>query len=93
MGRHGKTVLVTGGAGAVGTTHSMGVLGGAKVISTVSSPQKADDAKAAGADGIINYREEDVAARILEETNGEGVDHICEVEFGATSGLPSRSSR
>ena len=52
------------------------------MISTVSSPQKADDAKAAGADVIINYREEDVAARILEETNGEGVDHICEVEFG-----------
>ena len=79
----GKTVLVTGGAGAVGHyAIQWASWGGAKVISTVSSPQKADDAKAAGADVIINYREEDVAARILEETNGEGVDHICEVEFG-----------
>ena len=30
----------------------------------------------------INYREEDVVTRVMDETNGEGVDHICEVEFG-----------
>lgn len=80
---NGKTVLVTGGAGAVGHyAIQWASWGGARVISTVSSPEKAADAKAAGADVTINYREEDVASHIMDETNGEGVDHICEVEFG-----------
>ncbi len=79
----GKTVLVTGGAGAVGHyAVQFAKLGGANVITTVSGPDKAAHAETAGADSIINYREGDVAATIMDATEGRGVDRIVEVEFG-----------
>ncbi|ETW97661.1 MAG: hypothetical protein ETSY1_21735 [Candidatus Entotheonella factor] len=53
------------------------------VITTVSSDEKATHAKTAGADTIINYKTEDVVARVLELTDGAGVDRIVEVDFGA----------
>ena len=78
----GKTVLVPGGAGAVGHyAVQEAKLAGATVISTVSSDHKAAIATAAGADHIVNYRSEDVVARIMDITGGEGVDHIAEVDF------------
>lgn len=77
----GKTVLVTGGAGAVGRyAIQMARLGGARVIATVSSPEKAAHA---GAEEWINYREQDIAEAVMEMTGGEGVDRIVEVDFGA----------
>ena len=80
----GKTVLVTGGAGAVGHyAVQQAKLGGATVISTVSSQEQGQLAQAAGADHIINYREGDTAARIFEATDGRGVDHIVEVDLAA----------
>ncbi len=80
----GKTVLVPGGAGAVGRyAVQEAKLGGATVISTVSSDDKARIAAEAGADHVINYRTEDTAARVMEITNGTGVDHIVEVDFAA----------
>jgi NADPH2:quinone reductase len=80
----GKTVLVPGGAGAVGHyAVQEAKLGGATVISTVSSDNKARIAIEAGADHVINYRTEDTAARIMEITGGTGVDHIVEVDFAA----------
>lgn len=80
----GKTVLVTGGAGSVGRyAVQFAKLGGARsVIATVSSEAKAAVARAAGADHIIDYRREDVVARVREITGGAGVDRISEVEFG-----------
>jgi len=80
----GKTVLVTGGAGAVGNyAIQLAKWGGAaQVLATVSSPAKARQAKAAGADVVINYRKQDVAERVLRATKGAGVDHIVEVAFG-----------
>ncbi len=78
----GRTVLVPGGAGAVGHyAIQLAKLNGAQVIATVSSQQKADIALKAGADHVINYRTEDSAKRILEITEGSGVDHIVEVDF------------
>lgn len=78
------TLLVTGGAGAVGHyAIQLAKWGGARVIATVSSPAKAGAAAAAGADHTINYRSDDVAARVLELTHGEGVDRIVDVDFGA----------
>ena len=78
----GRTVLVPGGAGAVGHyAIQLAKLNGAQVIATVSSQQKADIALKAGADHVINYRTEDSAERILEITEGSGVDHIVEVDF------------
>ena len=74
-------MLVTGGAGAVGRyAIQMAKLGGARVIATVSSPEKAAHA---GAEEWINYREQDVAGAVMEMTGGEGVDRIVEVDFGA----------
>ena len=80
----GQTVLVAGGAGAVGHyAIQVAERGGAMIITTVSSDAKAAHANAAGADYIINYRTEDTAARVLEITGGAGVDRIVEVDFGA----------
>jgi NADPH2:quinone reductase len=80
---HGLTVLVTGGAGAVGHyAVQLAKWAGATVISTVSSEEKAERARAGGADHVINYRSEDVAARIRDLTGGGGVDHVVEVDFG-----------
>ena len=77
-----KTVLVTGGAGAVGHyAIQLAKLHGARVIATVSSDQKAQIAQAAGADDTVNYRTEDTVQRLRNLTGGEGVDHIVEVDF------------
>jgi NADPH2:quinone reductase len=79
----GKTLLVTGGAGAVGHyAVQLAAWAGARVIATVSSPEKAARARAGGAAYVIDYRREDVAARVLDITGGAGVDHIAEVDFG-----------
>ncbi|WP_420449584.1 NADPH:quinone reductase [Candidatus Palauibacter sp.] len=79
----GHTVLVTGGAGAVGAyAIQCARLGGARVLATVSGDVKGRTARAAGADTVINYREEDVTARVMELTEGEGLDRIVEVEMG-----------
>lgn len=75
----GLTVLVHGGAGAVGNAAiQLAVWAGATVITTVSSAEKAALAKAAGAHHIVNYREGDPAAEI-REIAPDGVDQIVEV--------------
>ncbi|MET3528451.1 NADPH:quinone reductase [Phenylobacterium koreense] len=79
----GRTVLVTGGAGAVGHyAVQLAAWAGATVIATVSSEAKAERAWAGGADHVIDYRREDVAARVRELTDGEGVHHVVDVDFG-----------
>jgi NADPH2:quinone reductase len=79
----GKTILVTGGAGAVGLyAVQLAAWAGAEVIATVSSGQKADRARAGGAAYTVNYRTEDVAARVMAITGGAGVDHVVDVDFG-----------
>ena len=81
----GKSVLVTGGAGAVGHyAIQFAKLGGAKrVIATVSSDAKGAIAIEAGADAFVNYKTEDVAQRCLALTDGHGVDRIVEVDLAA----------
>jgi NADPH:quinone reductase len=79
----GKTVLVTGGAGAVGHyAVQFAKWGGAKVIATVSSDFKAEHARLAGADHVINYKTDDVVAKVMDITGRRGVDHVSEVDFG-----------
>lgn len=79
----GKLVLVTGGAGAVGQfAIQIAKAKGARVISTVSSPEKAKIAKEAGADAIINYRTENLAERLAEESPS-GIDHVADVDLAA----------
>jgi NADPH2:quinone reductase len=78
-----KTVLVTGGAGAVGNyAVQLAKWGGARVITTVSSAAKAEQARLAGADLVVNYKSEDVVAKALAFTDRRGVDHVVEVDFG-----------
>ena len=80
---NGQTVLVTGGAGAVAAyAIQFASLGGARVLATVSSPEKAERATHFGADATIDRKTEDVAARVKELTKGAGVDRIVEVDFG-----------
>ncbi len=80
----GQTVLVQGGAGAVGDCAVQWARrAGARVIATVGSETKAELARASGADATINRRTEDVVRRVLDLTDGQGVDRIVEVDFGA----------
>jgi NADPH2:quinone reductase len=77
----GRTVLVPGAAGAVGFyAAQLARLGGARVIAVVSSEAKAEIARAAGAESVIDYRREDVVERVKELTGGRGVDRIIEVD-------------
>ena len=79
----GKTVLVTGGAGAVGHyAVQLAKWGGARVIATVSSAAKGEQARLAGADLVVNYRTEDVVAKVLAFTEQRGVDRVVDVDFG-----------
>lgn len=82
---NGQTILVTGGAGAVGYyALQLAKWGGATAIATVSRPEQARLAQDAGADQIINYKTEDVVKRIQEITGVErGIDRIVDVNFGA----------
>ena len=82
----GQTILVQGGAGAVGH-HAIQVAkyNGARVITSVSSDEKAEYTKAAGADEVVNYRTEDISKRILEMTDGKGVDRIIELNLSANA--------
>lgn len=79
----GRVVLVTGGAGAVGHYAVQWARRfGARVIATVSTAEKAAHALAAGAHAVVDYRTEDVVARVLDATAGIGVDHVVDVDFG-----------
>jgi NADPH2:quinone reductase len=79
---NGQTVLVQGGAGAVGHyAIQVAKNNGARVITTVSSDEKMDYVQGAGADGVVNYRAEDVPKRIMALTDGRGVDRIVELNI------------
>jgi len=83
----GRTVLVAGGAGAVGNAAiQLARWSDATIIATVSSPAKGHLAAAAGADHVINYRQQDVAAEIRKIAPA-GVDTIVEVAPAQNAGL------
>ncbi len=84
----GQAVLVQGGAGAVGhyAIQFARLLGARRIIATVSSAAKAEHARAAGADLVLNYREDDVAARI-RAVEPEGVERIIEVDVAGNAAL------
>lgn len=80
----GRTIFVNGAAGSVGLfAVQMAVADGARVIGTVSNPAAAAIVKELGAFATIDRKTEDVSARIMELTDGAGVDRIVEVDFGA----------
>jgi NADPH:quinone reductase len=78
----GKTVLVAGGAGAVGHfAIELAKHAGATVITTVSGPEKADLATRAGADYVVNYRDADAADQV--RSLAPPVDRVIELALGA----------
>jgi NADPH2:quinone reductase len=84
----GMTVLVAGGAGSVGHyAIQFARRKGATVLTTVSTDAKAEHARRAGADHVIRYRDEDVAARVKALTGGQGVDAVIEMDLTANARL------
>ena len=76
--KKGHRVLIHAGAGATGQLLCQWASAlGAKVIATVGSPEKASIARAAGADDVILYHEEDFVARVDEITSGK----LCDVVY------------
>ena len=87
-----KTVLVHGGAGAVGSYAIQSAKwGGAKtILATVSSNEKATIAKQMGADHVINYRQEDVVARVREIVGKKGCDRMVDVALAANIDIDTK---
>lgn len=82
-----QTVLVAGGAGAVGhATIQLAHWAGARVLSTVSSEDKAMLALSAGAEHVVNYRTGD-AAEEIRRLAPDGVDVVVEVAPAANAAL------
>lgn len=78
-----RTVLVQGGAGAVGhAAIELAKWAGARVVATVPSSEKGELARAAGADAVAHYRTDDYAAS-LNAFLPDGADRIVEVALGA----------
>jgi NADPH2:quinone reductase len=90
----GSTLLVTGGAGGVGHyAIQFATARGAVVIATVSSEAKAELARQAGADHTIDYKREDVGARIMDLTDNGGVDAVIDMDLSANAKLYPRVLR
>jgi len=88
--KHGDTVFIAGGAGAVGMfAIQLAKLKGVTVITTVSSEAKAKVAKQMGADHIINYKTENIVERTNEITLNKGVNAYVEVNLSANIDLIS----
>lgn len=81
---HGATVLVTGGAGAVGHyAIQLAKWGGARVLATVSSPEKAAHALRAGADVVVDYRQPTALQQLREAAGPRAVQRIVDVDAAA----------
>lgn len=86
----GRVVLVAGGAGAVGhAAIQLARWSDATVVTTVSSPAKAQLAAAAGADHVIDYRRQDVVAE-LRKISPRGADTIVEVAAAQNAGVDAQ---
>ena len=85
--RPGETVLIQGiGGGVALMALQLAVALGARVIVTSSSADKIRQALAIGAEAGINYRTEDVYERVMELTDGTGVDAV--IDGGGASAMP-----
>jgi NADPH2:quinone reductase len=86
----GRTVLVQGGAGAVGNAAiQLARWADATVIATVSTPAKAQLAAKAGADHVIDYKRQDVVAEV-RKVAATGVDSIVEVSAAVNAGIDAQ---
>lgn len=77
-----EKVVIFGGAGAVGhAAIQLAKTAGAFVIATAGNEEKAGLAKAAGADEVILYKEENLLEKVTAFTAGSGVDVILDVSL------------
>jgi NADPH2:quinone reductase len=87
--RKGDTVLVHAAAGGVGLLLvQVARMSGARVVATVSTPQKAELARGAGADEVILYTEKDFVVEVKRITDGRGVQAVYD-SVGRTTFLKS----
>ena len=90
----GRTLLIQAGAGAVGHyAVQVAKARGAAVITTISGDAKAEHARRAGADHVIDRKTEDVAARVAEFTGGRGVDAVVEMDLAVNGAMLPRLLR
>ena len=86
----GHTVLVQGGAGAVGNAAiQLARWADATVIATVSGPRKAQLAAAAGADHVVDYRQQDVVAEV-RKIAPKGVQAVVEVSAATNAAVDAQ---
>ena len=79
-----QLILVTGGAGRVGHyAIQWAHRAGARVIATASNEQDAEACREAGTEAVINHREPEWGKAVLDQTGGQKVDRVIDVEFGA----------
>ena len=75
--RPGEWLLVHAGAGGVGSAAiQVGLAAGARVVATAGGPAKTAVCRELGAEAVIDYRCEDIAARVKEITGGHGADVV-----------------
>jgi NADPH2:quinone reductase len=76
-------VLIHAGAGGVGhVAIQLAKIAGARVITTVSSPEKANFVKSLGADEVIYYAQTDVVSEVHRLTEGRGADLVFDAVGG-----------
>jgi NADPH2:quinone reductase len=87
----GQTIYVPGATGRVGAyAVQFAKWGGARVIASASGSEKVRIAQEVGADCVFDRSRDDIAARVLAETGGIGVDRVVEVEFGGNMAINER---
>ncbi len=75
--RAGETVLIHGvGGGVAGAALEIAILCGARVIATTSGEEKSRRIREAGAERVIDYKRDDVARTVRNETGKRGVDVV-----------------
>ena len=80
----GQTLLITGGAGRVGHyAIQWAAQSGARVIASASNPADAQSCLDAGAQVVVNHRDDHWAEQVLAANKGNRVDRVIDVEFGA----------
>ena len=82
--KSGDTVLIEGTGGMSIAALQIAKAGGATIIATTSSPEKAERLKEMGATNVINYREDQKWGKTIFRLTGGGVDHVLDVGGGST---------
>jgi len=79
-----KVLFIPGGAGSVGQLAvQMAKAAGAHVVTTVSSDKKREIAQNAGADLVLNYKEQSIKDELLSAYSHNGIDQFVDVDFAA----------